>query len=313
MNDMKKMIFTLLACCAFAVSYAQDGQDISGASDKFAQKYDMLVSKLGYAGVGVETVLDNWEQVDPDNRKLLLAKYSYYLTKSQSSAVVQKPGTRYLGNEPLFALKDSTRAEINYFEETNYDDSLFSIALKNLDKAISLFPKALDIRFMKAAALTAYEKESPDMAFACLSGIIDDYYASKDGWKFGEEDVDDEFFEGAVQEYGFVFYNIASDSSYETFKALSEKMLAVNPNSTVFLSNIGSYYLVAQKDYKKALKYYNKVLKINPDDYTAIKNCVLLSRRQKNLKLEKKYLPMLVRCTPDETERMSAQTRLDLL
>ena len=30
MNDMKKMIFTLLACCAFAVSYAQDGQDISG-------------------------------------------------------------------------------------------------------------------------------------------------------------------------------------------------------------------------------------------------------------------------------------------
>ncbi len=307
MNDMKKIIFTLLACCAFAVSYAQDCQDISGASDKFAQKYDMLVSKLGYAGVGVETVLDNWEQVDPDNRKLLLAKYSYYLTKSQSSAVVQKPGRRYLGNEPLFALKDSTGAE------TNYDDSLFSIALKNLDKAISLFPKALDIRFMKAAALTAYEKESPDMAFACLSGIIDDYYASKDGWKFGEEDVDDEFFEGAVQEYGFVFYNIASDSSYETFKALSEKMLAVNPNSTVFLSNIGSYYLVAQKDYKKALKYYNKVLKINPDDYTAIKNCVLLSRRQKNLKLEKKYLPMLVRCTPDETERMSAQTRLDLL
>ena len=124
MNDMKKMIFTLLACCAFAVSYAQDGQDISGASDKFAQKYDMLVSKLGYAGVGVETVLDNWEQVDPDNRKLLLAKYSYYLTKSQSSAVVQKPGRRYLGNEPLFALKDSTGAEINYFEETNYDDSL---------------------------------------------------------------------------------------------------------------------------------------------------------------------------------------------
>ena len=48
---------------------------------------------------------------------------------------------------------------------------------------------------------------------------------------------------------------------------------------------------------------YNKVLKKNPDDYATIKNCVLLARNDKNVKLEKKYLPMLIRVTPDETEK----------
>ena len=58
---------------------------------------------------------------------------------------------------------------------------------------------------------------------------------------------------------------------------------------------------------------YNKVLKKKPDDYAAIKNCVLLARKDKNVKLEKKYLPMLIKVTPDETEKATAQARLSVL
>jgi len=41
------------------------------------------------------------------------------------------------------------------------------------------------------------------------------------------------------------------------------------------------------------LKYYDKVLKIKPDDYSALNNSVLAARKLKNPKLEKKYMKML--------------------
>ena len=85
------------------------------------------------------------------------------------------------------------------------------------------------------------------------------------------------------------------------------------PKNTVFLTNIGSYYLVYKHDSKNALKMYNKVLKKVPGDYTAIKNCVLLARSDKNKKLEKKYLAMLAKVTPDETEKLQAEARLKSL
>ncbi|MCM1178327.1 MAG: hypothetical protein NC115_03475 [Bacteroidales bacterium] len=311
---MKKIILMLVSACLAATAFAQISLENEAASEKYSQRYDVLVSKLGPAGVGIENLLENWEKIDPDNRKLVLAKYSYYLTKAQSTAIVTRPGKKYLGNEPLFSLKDSTGNNVNYFEETNYDDSLYSVALKNIDRAIRLFPLEMDIKFMKAASLVSYEKESPDMALAFLENLADEYYSGQARpWKFGGDDMDEEFFQGAIQEYCYVFYNIASPSSYEAFRALSQKMLDKRPKSTVFLSNMGSYYLIAQKDPKMALKYYNKVLKIKPDDYTAAKNCVLLSRRQKNVKMEKKYLPVLIACSPDEAEVMSAKARLEVL
>ena len=116
-----------------------------------------------------------------------------------------------------------------------------------------------------------------------------------------------------MQDCCFAFYRIATPSSYEAFKEVSEKMLSYYPDALQYMTNIGSYYLVGKKDSKTALKYYNKVLKKRPDDYATIKNCVLLARSDKNVKLEKKYLPMLIRVTPDETEKASAQARLSSL
>lgn len=313
-NYMKKCFVAVAVFCTAVFSYAADPQVDSVASKEFSEKYDMLVSRLGAAGVGVETVLNGWAEVDPDNRKMLLARYSYYLTKGQKTTVVSRPGRKYLGNEPLFTLKDSSGADVRYFEETVYDDSLFAIALKNIDRAEALYPLDLDISFMKANALISYEKESPDMALVCLNEIIDRYYGDRTaGWRFDGGPADDEFFTGAVQEYCYLFFNIASPVSYRAFWQLSEKMSGLEPASTVFLSNIGSYFFVVEDNPKTALKYYRKVLKIDPEDYTAAKNCVLLCRRNDDIKGELRYLPSLIASTPDETERISAQARLDVL
>ena len=300
---MKRAMLAAIAAMISVMSFAQ--------SDKYEQRYNLLVSKLGPAGVGVETVLNTWEQADSSDSKMLLGKFNYYFTKSQSSQVVTKPTKKYLGMEPVLTLKDSTGTDIFYYQEIMYDDELYGMAIKAADRAIGFHPEKLDFRFMKANAYIAYEKESPDMAIAYLLALADESVSRK-VWLYNEEPADAKFFSEAMLEYCFSFYSIGTPAAMNAFLALSERMNRIDPKNPAFINNIGSYHLVARNDYKTALKYYNKVLKDYPDDYTAIKNCVLLARRQNNVKLEKKYLQKLA-VHGSDAEKLSAKARLEQL
>ena len=51
------------------------------------------------------------------------------------------------------------------------------------------------------------------------------------------------------------------------------------PKNAVFVANIGSYWQVARKNPKQAVKYYKKALKIDPDDYAAGQNLKIVERQ----------------------------------
>ena len=306
---MKKILLTIVAA---AVALSMAAQTKPTQKD-YSDRYNLLVSKLGATGVGIETLLQRWERDYPEDMDMLLGKFSYYFSKGRTTTLEVKEGNRYLGNPPALTLKDSLGMDVNYFEVSRFDDDLFGKATQAVDKAIELNQNRLDLRVLKLSALLDYEKDSPDMALAGLKSLIDYDGHSHPAWEYPGLVSDKDLFPAVMQDCCFAFYQIGTPSSYEAFKELSEKMLSYYPGALQYMTNIGSYYLVYKKDSKAALKMYNKVLKKSPDDYATIKNCVLLARRDKNVKLEKKYLPMLIRVTPDETEKASAQARLSSL
>ena len=302
---MKKL---LAIAIMLSVSFALSGQ----TSERYEQRYDLLVSQFGPAGVGIETVLDNWEKVDSTNAKMLLGRFTYLITKAQSGQVEARPGKKYLGMDPVLTLKDSLGNDVHYFNINVFDEELFAQAMKTADKAVSIWPDRLDFRFMKTNAYIAYEKESPDMALAYLSALADENVRRKSSWEYEGVKVDQDFFQDAMQEYCYSFYSLGTPAGYEAFRTLSEKLVTIFPDNPQFMNNLGSYYLIAKEDYKTAYKYYNKVLKAHPDDYSAIKNGIIAARRQKNVKTERKYLEMMLKYGP-ENEKLQAEGRLKAL
>ena len=95
-----------------------------------------------------------------------------------------------------------------------------------------------------------------------------------------------------MQEYCYSMYKLGTPSSYDAFLRLSQRMNEYFPKEADFLGNIGSYHLVVKRDFKMALKYYDKALKIDPDKVGIINNAIVASRQLKNDKLVKKYTKM---------------------
>jgi tetratricopeptide (TPR) repeat protein len=305
---MKRILTFLAAFLLPVLLLAQTSQE------DYIRRYNNLVNRVGPAGIGVETLLDKWAEEYPEDTQQLLARFSFWFNKCQTSNVIQLPQDRYLGREPLLPLTDSLGRKNNYFEDIVYEDESFGLALEALDKAVALEPRRLDLRLLRIDALTAYEKGSPDMALASLKALTDEHFKQHPAWTHESlEKVDDEVFKALLQDYCFTFFRLGTDSSAEAFKSLSEHMLTYSKDDPLFLDNLGSYWFVCKKEYKKARKYYDQVLKKHPDDITAIRNSILLARSDKNVKLEKKYLAMMAQYGATEMDRASAKAQLEAL
>lgn len=303
---MKKAM--ILAALLFAAAaYAQTPGEAHKA------RYERQVRITGPAGVGVETILDRWEADCPDDPAMLEGRYRYCLKKGLSTRVVTKEAGRWLGKDPVVTLKDSTGRDVRYFEENVFVDSLFARSQTAISKAIALKPSELAYRIDKITALILYEKESPELATGELLSMIDYHRTAHPSWTYYGEPAGEDVFVSTVQEYCYNLFNYAEPGCYVAFRRISEAMLKLFPRDTGFLGNMGSYFLAYEKSPRKALKWYDKVLKIDPLNYTAAKNCVVMARKEKNVKMEKKYLPRLIAATENEIERRGYEARLEAL
>lgn len=264
---MKRTIILLITLSLFGLLAQAQTTDHKAS-------YERQVRSVGIAGLGVDSIINRWAADSPDDTDMLSARFSYDFVKSQGTQVISKDKKKYLGQAPIMTLKDSLGNDLYYFEDVVFDDELVGSALKAIDKAITLKPGELRYRINKISALLAYEKESPDLAAAQINELIDAH--ENNSWTLDGEAIDDEIFCQAIGEYCVNLFQTATASSYEYFLQISEKMSKLYPKNTVFINNIGSYWQVAQKDNKKAAKFYKKALKIDPEDYAASQNMKII-------------------------------------
>ena len=222
---------TLLSLCALAQNTSQDYQ----------RRFSNLVDRGGYDGVGLETLLDNWERALPEDPYLWQARFLWCFNRAQSVSYVQRDADRYLGKEPVLPYTDSLGQRRNFFEDVQYDPDLFAVAEQAIVKAIQLEPDNLDLRLAKIGALILFERESPDMAAAELGGLIDYNFISKPKWSYAGSDVSEDDFLGLCQEYLFRFYRLGTPVATEAFRSLSEKVLKYRPGNALFMNNVGSF------------------------------------------------------------------------
>ena len=265
------------------------------------KKYERQVKAVGLSGVGVETILDSWGAADSSSVDYLAARYAFWFDKSHSLVVEAHDSPRYLGMEPMFGLSDSSKSNtVWYYQVDSFDDELFGRALRYLDKAAAAMPAELEYRVWKVSALMLYEKESPDMTLGLILSLIDEDRSTGQKWLYQGEEQDRDFFDGLIQEFCWNLFNLGTPQAREAFLKVSEKMLSYDRKSPVFMANVGSY-LMSVKEYKKALKQFDKVLKLDPDNDTAIRNCVTIARILRDDKLKSRYNPMLSRLSSGGT------------
>lgn len=265
------------------------------------KKYERQVKAVGLSGVGVETILDSWGAADSSSVDYLAARYAFWFDKSHSLVVEAHDSPRYLGMEPMLELSDSSKSNtVWYYQVDSFNDELFGRALRYLDKAAAAMPAELEYRVWKVSALMLYEKESPDMTLGLILSLIDEDRSTGQKWLYQGEEQDRDFFDGLIQEFCWNLFNLGTPQAREAFLKVSEKMLSYDRKSPVFMANVGSY-LMSVKEYKKALKQFDKVLKLDPDNDTAIRNCVTIARILRDDKLKSKYNPMLSRLSSGGT------------
>ena len=291
MNRISAAVAALVLVCTALPAQSVDWQ----------KKYERQVKAVGLSGVGVETILDSWGAADSSSVDYLAARYAFWFDKSHSLVVEAHDSPRYLGMEPMLELSDSSKSNtVWYYQVDSFDDELFGRALRYLDKAAAAMPAELEYRVWKVSALMLYEKESPDMTLGLILSLIDEDRSTGQKWLYQGEEQDRDFFDGLIQEFCWNLFNLGTPQAREAFLKVSEKMLSYDRKSPVFMANVGSY-LMSVKEYKKALKQFDKVLKLDPDNDTAIRNCVTIARILRDDKLKSKYNPMLSRLSSGGT------------
>ena len=262
---MKKLFLCAASALLCIICQAQEAEDFNG-------KYQRLSKAFGPASVGVESLIERWEQAEPESKDMYLAKFNFYLAKSHSRTAVPMDKVKYMGKAPVLEIPDSTGKKIKYFEDEIFVDSLFARAINSLEKAIGIDPLDVSLHYAKILTYISYEKESPDIALSETLKWMENNRKNHPEWVNGN-------FEEYLQNCCWQFYSIASPKSYEAFRKVSEQAVKDFPANVNFQNNLGAYWMTAKNNPKKALKYYESVLKKDPTNQAAALNIRIAKKK----------------------------------
>ena len=225
------LLVALLSCLPVSL-----GQGYIGQFDQALQSRDLVAQRK---------ILEQWQQADPNDRDLFVARYNYYLHLVADSVVTDEVQVQ--------TLQDS--------------------ALAALDQGIAAHPRQLDLRFGKAfhyAMLHQWDAWA-DALVATL-----DYSATiRHQWHYGyfNGDGEESLTVGLLDFMEDLFDHLESTdrpTAADTLKVLSlrrvaKRMVQLFPSNVQALNYMAVSYAIFG-DYDKALRYLQRAEAIDPSD-----------------------------------------------
>ena len=135
-ESMKKLLLLILGCASLA----------------FASEYESTFNAWLMDGCleQADSVLQLWEKSSPDDPELHVARFNYYFNKAHHEEIYIDGGEASEGEWVVTGSDSTTVGRLG--SRRVWNDSLYDLAIREIDRGILALPNRLDLRFGKASA-----------------------------------------------------------------------------------------------------------------------------------------------------------------
>ncbi|MDY3978589.1 MAG: hypothetical protein SOZ00_01010 [Tidjanibacter sp.] len=293
---MKKiLIFALLVAFAEGVegqvNYARQYELLSGTKNK-----EMLYS-----------LLDEWERAEPQNTTMLVAQFNRHANAIVSKTMGVSEELPAGVSNPM-ALTDSLGNTAGYlYEYYITSDSVLSVAIDYIDRAIEFSPERADLRMGRISAYWIAGNNYLDKYISEIESLLGDLADKKRRWLYGPTDtISREEIVDAVQDYCAQLFSLCSDEGNAAVESISKRVLTLFPKNSAAHSNLGS---VASRrgELKLAEKEYRKGLRLSPDDTVILRNLAIVCKKESKTADSAKYIARLKEVGNDDDRAWAAK------
>ncbi|RPD46975.1 tetratricopeptide repeat protein [Hymenobacter sediminis] len=220
----------------------------------------------------VSKILAAWQQKEPQNPDLYVARFNYLLRKSYRVVV---SAAQPAGRGVAFQQKDGKVAgSVN----EGYEPQLLEAARTTLREGIKLAPERLDMRF--GLAKTYEMTHDPDEEMKVLKTALADHKASGKPWRWSEGKAlptpEAVFLPESLEEYMLPYWQADTPEDAEVARQLAELITQYYPESSLGPFNLGMYYTLRQQP-DKAYDLFQQANSRRPNDWQTLANLIRLS------------------------------------
>ena len=253
-------------------------------------------------------VIEQWERAEPESADVYAAWFNYYFKMSMDEVIQMTPVPPQDGQQAL-RMEGDTGDSAYMYPKRVYNDSLIAIAIKKIDKAISLYPNRLDLPFGKISML--FTLEDYENVMPAIHQVIERSHLNGNQWKWTLGDpVEDgkEMFKSSMQDYFRKFFDAELDNEA---MQITEWMLQYYPDDVVFRSNKASLLAIAG-NIDEALPLFLSIHNDDPDDCIVTSNIAYIYKKKEDKANALKYYRILSECGDEEMEELARQAISEL-
>lgn len=293
---MKKLIMYLLILAPTIITTALNAERIDDVFYQLDKKHFSVA----------DSIIRSWESDSVQDPELYVAKINYHFTKSNKGIMHIDRDYPPEGEKCSFVsanLKDT----FYLFFVNEYDSQEVHRALMVLDEGISLYPNRLDLWFGKAHICKEIGDFKAQIRVLTEAITYSRGHLAEMRWSKNQPiDTTNAFLPRTIHEYALEYYR--TGEMYKFYK-ISLLLMNLLPQCPIGYSDMGIYYGEKNK-WGKAIEYFLKGLKFDPNDEIILYNTAYAYKRLGNKAKAKSFYNKILSITKNENTKEAVREEL---